>query len=68
MELTNNKINQTKKLNEILYPRIPPYIWYILGYFVGIISIYSNNILAFAYLFFSYGTLNLLFDFFNIFI
>jgi len=57
---------EIKLLHEIIYPRIPPYLWECVAYIGGLITIFYYNrtvVVSFAILFVFYGLANILFDY-----
>lgn len=67
--MTSVNINKNCELNKFIYLRIPPFIWNIIGYIGGLITVFyfnKNGIIAFSCLFTMYGILNILFDIFTV--
>jgi hypothetical protein len=53
------------KLQDIIYPRVCPYIWDIVGYGGGLVAIFYYNkigIIVYSCSFVLYGLLNIIFD------
>lgn len=60
----NTNSNNTE-LHEIIYKRVPPYFWDIIGYGGGLIAIFYNGqvgIIVYSCSFVLYGLLNIIFD------
>lgn len=67
--MTTYIIPNNIELRKILSPRLPPYIWDIVGYFGGLITIFHYNkigIIIYSCAFVFYGLLNVLFDIFSV--
>jgi len=63
--MTSNNI----ELQNIIYPRISPYTWDMIGYIGGLVALFYYNktgIIIFFSLFILYGMLNMLFDFYSV--
>jgi hypothetical protein len=63
--MTTYAIPNNIELNNIIYPRLSPYIWDIVGYCGGLVVIFYYNkigIIAYSCLFVFYGALNIFFD------
>jgi len=57
------------ELENIISPRLPPYIWDIIGYGGGLIAIFyydKTGIIIYSCSFVFYGILNMLFDIFSV--
>lgn len=57
------------KIEELLPPRIPPFVWNIIGYITGLVVIFYHNnfnIIIFSFVLALYGLLNILFDIFTV--
>ena len=62
-------ISNNIELQQILSPRLPPYLWDIVGYCGGLITIFYYNkigIISYFCAFIFYGLLNVLFDIFSV--
>jgi len=60
--MTTYAIPNNIELNNIIYPRLSPYIWDIVGYCGGLVVIFYYNkigIIAYSCLFVFYGALNI---------
>lgn len=67
--MTTNNNSNVMELRKILSPRMPPYLWDILGYYGGLITIFYYNkigIIIYSCAFVFYGLLNVLFDIFSV--
>lgn len=63
--MTTHIIPNNIELNKIIYPRLPPYIWDIVGYGGGLVAIFYYNkigIIVYSCSFVLYGLLNIIFD------
>jgi len=64
-----NTDNDNPELKDILYPRLPPHFWDVIGYGGGLIAIFYYNkvgIISYSCSFVLYGLLNIIFDFFTV--
>ena len=62
-------IPNNTELQQIIYPRIPPYLWDILGYGAGLIAIFYYDkigIIIYSCSFVMYNILNIFFDNFSV--
>ena len=67
--MTIHTISNNIKLCDIIHPRIPPFIWDIVGYGGGLGTIFYYDkigIIVFSGSFFMYGLLNMVFDMFSV--
>jgi len=67
--MTTHIIPNNIKLQNIIYPRLPPYIWDIVGYSGGLVAIFYYDkigIIVYSCLFVFYGVLNIIFDIFSV--
>lgn len=67
--MTTNNNSNVIQLRNILSPRMPPYLWDIVGYCGGLITIFHYNkigIIIYSCAFVFYGLLNVLFDIFSV--
>ena len=67
--MTTNNNSNVIHLRNILSPRMPPYLWDIVGYCGGLITIFHYNkigIIIYSCAFVFYGLLNVLFDIFSV--
>jgi hypothetical protein len=63
--MTTHIIHNNIELQEIIYPRLPPYIWDIIGYGGGLVAIFYYDkigIIVYSCSFVLYGMLNMIFD------
>ena len=63
--MTTYIIPNNIELQDIIYPRVCPYIWDIIGYGGGLVAIFYYNkigIIAYSCSFVLYGLLNIIFD------
>lgn len=71
---TNNSYQKLKdcKLKDFIQPRLPPYLWDIVGYGGGLTLIFLNDFhnnsayLAYSSVFVLYGLLNIAFDYLTV--
>lgn len=57
------------ELKDILYIRLPPYVWDIIGYGGGLVVIFYYDkigIITYSFSFVLYGLLNIIFDIFSV--
>ena len=67
--MTTHFIPNNIKLQNIIYPRLPPYIWDIVGYGGGLVAIFYYDkigIIIYSCSFVLYGLLNIIFDIFSV--
>jgi hypothetical protein len=67
--MTTCNISNDIELRKILSPRMPPYLWDIVGYCGGLITIFHYNkigIIIYSCAFVCYGLLNILFEIFTV--
>ena len=67
--MTTHIIPNNIELNKIIYPRLPPYIWDIVGYGGGLVAIFYYNkigIIVYSCSFVLYSLLNMIFDIFSV--
>jgi hypothetical protein len=67
--MTTQNIYSNIELHHIIYPRLPPYTWDIIGYSGGLVAIFYYDkigIILYACSFVLYGFLNTFFDIFSV--
>ena len=67
--MTSHIIANNIELKKIIYPRLSPYIWDIIGYGGGLVAIfyYDNfGIIIYSCFFVLYGLLNMFFDIYSV--
>jgi hypothetical protein len=63
--MTTRSIPNNIELNKIIYPRLSPYVWDVIGYSGGLVAIFYYDkvgIIVYACSFVLYGLLNAFFD------
>jgi len=63
--MTTHTIPNNIELNKIIYPRLSPYVWDVIGYSGGLVAIFYYDkigIIVYACSFVLYGLLNIFFD------
>lgn len=67
--MTSKNIYNNIELSKILKPRITPYLWDIVGYIGGLVTIFYYDkvrIIIYSILFVLYGLLNIVFDIYSV--
>ena len=67
--MTTYIIPNNIELKDILYTRLPPYVWDIIGYGGGLVAIFYYDkigIITYSFSFVLYGLLNIIFDIFSV--